>query len=402
MMPSLLNSHHPMGGVSHHQMYQGYPVDTMLVNELSRQLAANTKRYSREMSSQQRAGNAMRISKPGSANNSPRSSTMQARRRTLIGDGFQPRFHPQQQYAAETAYRSTPTSETPSEQYYEPEVKRARPVSWHPSPQHYAPAPLYQSNNNTPMLCPYPSHSEAEILASLHHLPPTPAIYSGYTSPAESFSPLSLPYSGFNSQEQPVYSPQAQVQATQQQQQQHHQSQAPIFRPVPGANYGPSGTVSEVSYSTTAALPSLTSWDSYSAATNTAPLMVSQHTAPPTPEDFACTLSLKNHSITTPIKMAEMSVQAVQVQEDETEEEGEILYGMGLYDPPAQSATTVQDLHRPTIFSLLGGPPCSTESNNKEGLGLKLEEEWEPTASDAEEEEEEDEDEDGECEGDDE
>lgn len=305
----------------------------------------------------------------------------------MIGDGFQPRFHAQQQ-TVDTTYLTTPTSEIPSEQYYEPEVKRARPVSWHPSPHHYGQAPLYQSASNTPMLCSYPAYSEAEILASLQQLPPTPAVYSGYTSPAESFSPLSLPYSGFNSQEQQVYSPQAQVQVSQHQ---HSQpQQAPIFRPVPGANYGPSGALTEMSYPAETALPSLTSWTSYAAVTNNAPL-VNHHTAPPTPEDFACTLNLSSeNTYTTPSKVAEVSVQAVHVQDDESEEEGEILYGMGLYDPPTQSAPTVQDLHRSTIFSLLGGPPSSADFNTKEGLGLKLEETWEPPASDDEDEDEED------------
>ncbi|KAK0735466.1 hypothetical protein B0T21DRAFT_384316 [Apiosordaria backusii] len=369
MMPTMLNAH--MGGgfphqLPHHQVPQmhqplDYPVDSALLNELSRQLGS-TKRYSQHPQPYaQRPTNAMRISKPGSANNSPRSS-MQSRRRTLIGDGFQGRFHPQQhqQQAVDLAYLPTPASETSNESFYGQEVRRARPVSWHPSPQY----PVYPQQTSSMLYSPYPAYSEAEILATMHHLPPTPAIYSGYTSPAEGFSPLSLPYSSFSSQ-QPVYSPQVQS-----------QQQAPIYRPAPPVTTEPMG------------------WDAYpnagTAHSNTMMMAVQRHTAPPTPEDFACPppLSLNNYGSleTTPSKVESMvSAQVVQVQEDEDEEEGEILYGMGLYDPPSHSQ---QDMHRSTIFSLLGGPAPNADENK--GLGLKLEESWEPPASDDEEEEEED------------
>ncbi|KAK4203351.1 hypothetical protein QBC40DRAFT_27365 [Triangularia verruculosa] len=370
MMPTMLNTH--MGGVpphqlSHHQMAQMhqpplvYPVDPAMLNELSRQLGS-TKRYSQHPQPYaQRPNHAMRVSKPGSANNSPRSS-MQSRRRTLIGEGFQGRFPQQQQQAVESAYLPTPASEASNESFYGHDARRARPVSWHPSPQYSAQTPLYPPQTSSMLCSPYPAYSEAEMLATMHQLPPTPAIYSGYTSPAEGFSPLSLPYSSFTSQ-QPVYSPQVQA-----------QQQAPMYQPAPPV--------------TTEAM----GWNAYATAgpthSNTMMMAVPQHTAPPTPEDFACPPPLNLNSYgsleTTPSKVDSLvSAQVVQVQEDESEEEGEILYGMGLYDPPSH---TRQDLHRSTIFSLLGGPAPTADENK--GLGLKLEESWEPPVSDDEEEEE--------------
>ncbi|KAK4679372.1 hypothetical protein QC764_203560 [Podospora pseudoanserina] len=370
MVPSMLNAH--MGGVLPHQLSQhqvpqapqplDYPVDSALLNELSRQLGS-TKRYSQHAPQYaQRPNNAMRVSKPGSANNSPRSS-MQSRRRTLIGEGFHGRFPPQQQpQAVDPTYLPTPVPEASNESFYGQEVRRARPVSWHPSPQYSAQTQFYPPQTSSVLCSPYPAYSEAEMLATMHQLPPTPAVYSGYASPAEGFSPLSLPYSSFSSQ-QPVYSPQVQA-----------QQPAPLYQPAPPVTTGAMG------------------WNAYPTAgpthNNAMMMPVQRHTAPPTPEDFACPppLSLNNYGSleTTPSKVESfVSAQAVQVQEDEDEEEGEILYGMGLYDPPSHAQP---DVHRSTIFSLLGGLAPTADENK--GLGLKLEESWEPPASDDEEEEE--------------
>lgn len=78
---------------------------------------------------------------------------------------------------------------------------------------------------------------------------------------------------------------------------------------------------------------------------------------------------------------------------DDSESEGEILYGMGLYDVPNRDP--VLDFHRTTVFSLLGGAyPEPT------GKGLKLEDAWDPPASDDEEEDEDEEANDEDADGD--
>ncbi|KAK4226884.1 hypothetical protein QBC38DRAFT_214816 [Podospora fimiseda] len=358
------------------QPVTGYTVDNML-SEFSRQLVANTKRYSNSHQQWHCNSNAMRVSKPGSANNSPRSATQQSRRRTLIGEGFHGRYHGQhqqqqqqpQQQAVNTTYLPTPASETHSEPFFERQSSRARPVSWHPSPSYQAYPQQLPS---------YPSYNESEIMSSFQQLPPTPAIYSGYTSPTESFSPLSLPYSGFSSQ--PVFSPQQQPQP------------ASVFQPIAGTNYPASDAVSEMQYhAPPRVMTQSIGWDSYS----TSSAMLNQHTAPPTPEDFSCPLPLGLDQ-TTPAKVEPVEEVQVQVKEDldADEPEGEILYGLGLYDPPSLPKSDSMDLHRSTILSLLGGgePPVPKSR-------LKLEEAWEPPVSDDDDEEEEDE-EDGENEED--
>ncbi|KAJ4306379.1 hypothetical protein N0V88_001179 [Collariella sp. IMI 366227] len=289
----------------------------------------------------------MRIAKPGSANNSPRSSTLQSRRRTLVGDGFQARPQPQSP-AMDQMYMPAPASQTPSEPFYEQQTRPARPLSWHPSSQHAQQWLLpYQDTSFNPTAYPYPTYNDAEILGSLH-MPPTPAVYSGYTSPASSFSPLSLPYSNFSSQ--PMCSPLNQPMPMQQQ----HQE-------VPALNNYSAGTLSEIPYLPP---PQVTDgsigWDPYFATSSTIALP-NRQTAPPTPEDFAYNPLIHNP------------------ENDDASEEGEILYGLGLYDPPDHSKRSV-------VLSLLGGEQKEVVDTGK-GLGLMLEDAWEPAASEDEDEE---------------
>lgn len=395
MMHSLLNA--SVASAPHHHVPSGaYTVDTML-NEISRQLVGNTKRYSRGSSGQQRVPTAMRISKPGSASNSPRSSTLQSRRRTLIGDGFQGRLISP---AVESTYLPTPASEIPSEPLYERNCRPARPVSWHPSPHYHTQQPLYPQQVGSTPACPYPTYGEVDILASLQHLPPTPAIYSGYASPTESFSPLSLPYSSFSSQ--PVYSPPSQPAPVQQEQQeQQEEQQAPAaFRSSPCVDYSPAAAVPELAYLPASRLTddSLT-WESYPPCNS----LLDQHTAPPTPEDFAC--SITSNDAAAPVAetriQKEAAYQTVIVDDSgDDESEGEILYGMGLYDAPDHGkgvtdgdGSSLGMLHRSAIFSLLSSRDADRAraeddcSDTGKGLGLKLEDAWEPPVSDDEEDE---------------
>jgi len=103
---------------------------------------------------------------------------------------------------------------------------------------------------------------------------------------------------------------------------------------------------------------------------------LAQCTAPPTPELIHPAQRVETKVVTDePMKTYEC------LEEDESE--GEILYGMGLYDPPEKFAEDAAlDLHRSTIFSLLG-----SSDDYPSGKGLKLEEAWEPPASEDEEDE---------------
>lgn len=384
MMPSLVGAN--MVGPHNHGSGSAYTVDTIL-NELSRQLTGNARRYSRASNGQQqRVGNAMRISKPGSASNSPRTSTMQARRRTLIGDGFWGGLQTRSP-AMEQMYQPSPAPETPSESFYERETTRsARPVSWHPSSQNAQQSLFFsQQEDSNAMLYSYSTYSDAEMLASLQQYPPTPAAYSGYASPAESFSPLSLPYSNYSSQQ--MCSPQ--------QQQQQQQAQA-AFHPDPCSNYASANTLSDTPYlpPPRVADESL-SWDAYASSN-----ALNRHTAPPTPEDFAYNMAPQQQQPQqsqqpTKQETTQQHQQAYQplIHDDDAasdESEGEILYGMGLYDAPDHSKEPSATLHQSVVLSLLGGSGTreqGEEMDTGRGLGLKLEDAWEPPASEDEDEE---------------
>lgn len=105
-------------------------------------------------------------------------------------------------------------------------------------------------------------------------------------------------------------------------------------------------------------------------------------TSPPTPENVPQVQHIK-----TAVKSEEM-VPYEPLQE--SEDEGEILVGMGLYDAPDKyEADPGLNNYRSSLSSLLGGAPKLQDSPGK---GLKLEETWQPPESDDEEDEDEEED----------
>ncbi|CAI4210229.1 unnamed protein product [Parascedosporium putredinis] len=93
------------------------------------------------------------------------------------------------------------------------------------------------------------------------------------------------------------------------------------------------------------------------------------------------------------IKTALSSEVATPYQQlQESEDEGEILVGMGLYDAPEKcEADPGLNNYRSTLSSLLGGG--APKLNESPGKGLKLEETWQPPETDDEDEDDEDEDE---------
>ncbi|KAI0379914.1 hypothetical protein F5Y04DRAFT_109292 [Hypomontagnella monticulosa] len=342
MMPSLLGPN--MG----HLPPQNYSSDPTF-DELSRQLlmSDSIRRISRPTG--QRTAGTMRVVKPSSANNSPQA--MMARRRTMMNDSNLARRRQQvldqavlQQMQECTAY-STP----------EDSIKRNnRPVSWHPSshqqPQMHIPMPqpdFSQYVVPTPM-----TYHQPDLYSGYQNLPPTPAVYSGQTSPLSTVSPLCLPYAAPSQpQAAPAYISQDTWNAAQ-------------FIP----NYASSGSPEE-----TEPFPSFTmgqgafDWDGGLAAQG-----FPMCTAPPTPDEFQ---PVQQSQPTVP---PEESIPYQPLEEPE-EEEGEILVGMGLYDPPNKTESDPGlDNYRTTTSQLLG-------TTYRRGQGWKLEEAWEPPASDDEE-----------------
>jgi hypothetical protein len=375
----MLNANHMVA--ASHLPTASYANDAML-DELSKQLAAanNSRRLSRGSGSQ-RIGNAMRIVKPGSANNSPRSNTMQSRRRTLIGEGQQrPHLQP-----VDASYLPTPMYELNCEPMYEPEKRPARPVSWHPSSLQI-PQQQYQQQCAAP--CNFVAY-DADQLANCQQFPPTPTAYSAYNSPS-AFSPLTLPYSNLHTPQ--YYSPstrslhaQSQAQLQPQPQAQQHQ-QISSYQVNQSPSYSTGTTSSSSSSSGLPYLPAprlpttaggALDWEAFAAQG------FDRYAAPPTPEDFVVHHQpLQKLETTAPLKVAPEETIPYQPLDDD-ESEGEILYGMGLYDAP--DVDSAVDFHRSTVFSLLG---CSATQTERMGKGLKLEDAWEPPASDDDDEEE--------------
>lgn len=292
----------------------------------------------------------MRVSKPTSANNSPRSSGVMARRKTLMNDGSAQRRR--QQVLEQTSLLFG--TEHPQLQQ---QPRSSRPVSWHPNthaqlqPQMQQPVyPVSTANMYT---------HQQDVYASYPHLSPMMASHSCNTSPS-AFSPLALPMQ--NVDNVPYLPTNEDVLA-----------QVPAVYSIPASQ-----SVQETFPTDDVAVESLTytnGWD-----WNTFIMHGFNSTSPPTPEAFPA---------------AELSQPAVpeesipyQALEESTEEEGEILVGMGLYDAPEKYEEDPQlNNYRSTVSSLLGS---TFRSYEPKGKGLKLEETWEPPKSDDEEEDEDD------------
>ncbi|KAL7625410.1 hypothetical protein AAE478_004630 [Parahypoxylon ruwenzoriense] len=349
-MPSLMGANMPS------IPYQSYSSDLTL-DELSRQLAISEsmRRISRGSTGQRTPG-AMRIVKPSSASNSPQA--MAARRRTMMNDGGLARRRQQvldqaiQQQMQDYTYYSTPE---------EPVKRSSRPVSWHPSShiqQPYMHIPIPQPDFSQYVgPAPIPFH-QADIYSGYQNLPPTPAAYSGQTSPMSTVSPLCLPFS--TASQLPHATPVYVSQDT--------WNSAPQFMPD---SYASSGSPGE-----SEPFPPFTSqtsftWDEFATHGFNA------CTAPPTPDEFQPIQQLQ------PTVTPEESIPYQPLEE--SEEEGEILVGMGLYDPPNKTETDPElDNYRTTTSQLLG------TTYRGGGQGWKLEEAWEPPVTDDEEEDGED------------
>jgi len=252
----------------------------------------------------------------------------------------------------ETAFLPTPGADMAFSAVDEPTKRAPRPMSWHPSPQQssFLKGPSPDSLTQYP----FPSYQEHDMYTNYQQLPPTPAAYSSYSSPmsASAFSPLSLPYSNVDYQH--YASPPAWTAAM-------TGERVPVLNgsiePLPSQLPRLSGSTGSSS-----------DWDLFAERGF-------DRSVPPTP-------------VTLPLAQPQAKLQVDEAIPFESLEDdvsdGEILYGMGLYDAPRPPV----DYHRSTVLSLLG----SADTAEPRGKGLKLEDAWEPPASD---------DEDAEDEGDD-
>ncbi|KAI0397244.1 hypothetical protein F5Y17DRAFT_455163 [Xylariaceae sp. FL0594] len=293
---------------------------------------------------------AMRVAKPRSANNSPQSTI--ARHRMWVDD---PHIARRRQQALDQAllHQMENMSSTCHASQLEPAKKTNRPLSWHSSG-------YLRESQRMQVQMPQPEVSQFNMAMPIPcqppNLPPTPAAYSGHTSPVASYSPLTLPCAAVTPlPATPGYAPADQWMA------------APQMA-LGCSNPKGSSDSSERSlvYSNQA---SFINWNAY------APYGFQTCTAPPTPEEF--------HYLQQPQTVpSEESIPYDPLDKPEEEEEGEILVGMGLYDLPSKTYTDPRlDHHRTTTSQLWD----TTYSNGK---GWKLEEAWEPPTTDEEDSEE--------------
>ncbi|OAA77542.1 hypothetical protein LEL_04365 [Akanthomyces lecanii RCEF 1005] len=297
----------------------------------------------------QRAGTAMRVMKPTSANNSPRS-VMAARRRTMMNDGTNTR---RQQQILE--YLNTAQNLGPPRQ--DAMTSQGRPLSWHPSSHLLAPQPSFQHTPGTnPLSTPnmYTDYHDMYCGAGPQYSPMVES-YSTNTSPASTFSPLPAAFPPLEND-------------------QYFGAEGWEMTQKPEVFYTPTEEGQMFPNSFPSGMESGQMQGNNSAEWNNFIMHGFNRTSPPTPETF-----LQPPQQQAPTQERAGSFTQVEPAE---EEEGEILVGMGLYDTPDKHQEDPQlNNYRSTVSSLLGSTFRHPEPVGK---GLKLEETWEPPKSEDE------------------
>ncbi|KAI8625386.1 hypothetical protein F5Y19DRAFT_450551 [Xylariaceae sp. FL1651] len=346
MMPSVFGANIP-------QITPPTYINDPISDEFSRELAFldSNRRLSRPPNGQ-RTSSAMRVVKPSSANNSPQS--MMARRRTLMNDSNLAR---RRQQALDQAVLQQMQDTTLCYTNHPDPVKRSnRPVSWHPS-SHLSEAQQMSMQMPQVDFTQYAMHMPTSCytkdgLSGYQALPPTPAAYSGHTSPVSSYSPLLLPYStAAQSTAMPAYVSTDPWIPTPQ---------------VPSNYFNTNGSLDAIDPFSTYTTQTSFNWNTH------APQRLDSCTAPPTPEEFQAVQQSESMPPEESIPYQPLA------DPDEEEEEGEILIGMGLYDPPSKTESDPElDNYRKTTSQFLG-------ITYRSGKGWKLEEAWEPPTTDDE------------------
>ena len=366
----------------------------------------------------------MRIVKPSSsANNSPQSSAMvQARKRMAaacdVSMYASPRRVPQQLVPTPDYLAISNRYDTSAEAAAS---RPARPVSWHPSSTYLMPTqlPVQQmplslaTNFQMPVqqmsayATPALHTADYEQFPSMQPYTLSPSVYSNQTSPSTAFSPYagnfdnvptghyyspnpwalspSINTNGamFDKLPSPVDCPALITGAGQQQQQQQQmqssQSQVYYDQQQPHSQMQMHSQINTGS-------STASEWNSF--ATH------GFKSAPRTPPDNNYFSAAEPAQARIP---SEGSIVACQEQDDE-QQEGEILVGMGLYDPPEKEIMdpTLQS-YRSSVAQLLGAAYTYPEPTGK---GLKLEDAWEPPEN-LDDEDDDDNDEDRDAEGED-
>jgi hypothetical protein len=246
-----------------------------------------------------------------------------------------------------------------------------RPVSWHPSTYAQMPLGRFQQQqphaNNYPLSTPAMYNDHQEMYYGQPQFSPMLTSYSNNTSPASSFSPLPFGHQGADGTPYGHFDGWGLAPKTNSQ---------PLAVPN---GYATTMAPRQLEYDHTAAARSGLDWNQFI-------IHGFNSTSPPTPELVA--------PLPTQPGVSGGDNSPYQETVDEPEDEGEILVGMGLYDPP-EKCYQQEDPHlnnyRSTVSSLLGS---TFRPHEPQGKGLKLEETWEPPPKSDSDDEEDEEDED--------
>lgn len=272
----------------------------------------------------------------------------------MVNDALTTRWNTQ---SSEPGYfPAAPILDNGRDVYGQPPAKRAaRPVSWHPSSHLTTQSQAYPHQTSQYAYSTY----NASGLPNTQQFPPTPSAFSGYASPSLAFSPPSLPYSAFETNS--YFSPAAWHGTT--------ASTSPIS-PSPNFSGLPAPCLPLTARTSPGGIEALPDWDNFVANG-----FLRAGSTPPTPEDNLSFAEPMEHKLPS-------HAQDAAVEEDD--DDGEILIGLGLYDPPDKFDTDpTLETYRNSVAGLLGAAYKYPEPTGK---GLKLEDAWEPPESDDEQE----------------
>ncbi|KAI9649150.1 hypothetical protein NHQ30_001717 [Ciborinia camelliae] len=327
----------------------------MFLENVSRQVVQRSSQSRNRLSPSngQRNMAPMRITKPSSASNSPRCSVKQNRRRTLMSDSsyqHQMAMLGQQQMMATNEWASNDGLST------QMLTTSNRPVTWH----EFTHRQMYQ---------PVPSTGGFPCSQEYYNFDVSmPAVCSGSASPDSSFSPVSMPYSEDRHNSYPFNTAPTSYPLDQIYTPDHKSLETPMM-------------VVQMPYTNNNQDPTMYShfdWNHFAANG------FENGTAPPTPDNF---LPIQHPDTTF---APEESIPYHPLSDDEPE--GEELIGMGLYDTPDNSKTSLSDPqldnYRMMSSQFLGN---SYRRPEPVGKGLKLEETWQPPSEKDDDNDEEDE-----------
>jgi len=286
----------------------------------------------------------MRVVKTNSTRNSPQNA-MLSRRKTVMND---------------SPYRRRPVGEQTNMvpgffDAVHPQARFSRPQSWHSTSYLVPQASSYPSESTT-------ARFDLSGTFNPYEIPPTPAAFSGYTSPSSTFSPISQPLAAYEQEQYPFADNMSLIPTS--------LDTTNVYVPFQPSTLRYQTESHNISSGIDTSMFSQFDWNNF--AVNG----FDHGTAPPTPDNL---LPIQHQD---PSFEAEESIPYQSLEE--LDDDGEELVGMGLYDTPEKPAPSDLrlDNYRALMMTQLLG--STYRKPEPAGKGLKLEETWNPPPSDDE------------------